>query len=508
MSVQVLSCGIDTLVLNVLPTDTSYQVKRRRLDEGLQAELDAYKLQAQEQEEPVPTRWVFEGVTLMMREKGGSHFKWILEHPAFSLAIARGVKVLMLGQVRFSSEYLWSTCQRLTLPNGETVALQDAGQAVAAVHVFLQQFYGSHFTLQVSALDLAADVAGWDIAERNVKDCFITRATFDDERPSAFPVSAPALGTAASSSPPWAADGFVDGPDSIKRRWRRVTGLPFGQRNGAISALLYDKTYEIAYHCKEKRWFHDIWRFCRAADGSPVWDETGPVWRIEMRFKRAALVEGGIEDVYDAFDRLAGIWAYAVGHVGGGDDGLPDGWLRYVVPATDTNRSRWPVHPDWHTIQGAFADALAAERAAVPVTVVPGAISAVSATSLFPAVPTVDEERMARAAAVGPAPAPLSIKPFIRLRKREVNMERAVAAVSGWCATVEAWRCVPALLDEQIAQMAGLPVADRGHDEPDVSVTLHFLHEEVTAYLQAKKRDYAEAVQQKRVRYHLAAAAA
>jgi hypothetical protein len=40
-----------------------------------------------------------------------------------------------------------------------------------------------------------------------------------------------------------------------------------------------------------------------------------------------------------------------------GDDGLPDGWLRYVVPTEDDrNQSRWPVHPDWVVVQSAFAD--------------------------------------------------------------------------------------------------------------------------------------------------------
>ena len=62
----------------------------------------------------------------------------------------------------------------------------------------------------------------------------------------------------------------------------------------------------------------------------------------------------GIEDAYDLETRLPALWAYAVGHVGGGADNLPDGWLRYVVPTEDTNRSRWPVHPDWYVIQGAF----------------------------------------------------------------------------------------------------------------------------------------------------------
>jgi hypothetical protein len=44
------------------------------------------------------------------------------------------------------------------------------------------------------------------------------------------------------------------------------------------------------------------------------------------------------------FDDIISLW---------GEDGLPDGWLRYVIPSDDTNRARWPVHPAWEVIQRA-----------------------------------------------------------------------------------------------------------------------------------------------------------
>jgi hypothetical protein len=81
-----------------------------------------------------------------------------------------------------------------------------------------------------------------------------------------------------------------------------------------------------------------------------------------VRYKRQALNEmlqegvfHGIDNAYNLEERLPGLWSYAVGHVDGGEDSLPDGWLRYVIPTDDTNRSRWPVHPDWQVIQSAFA---------------------------------------------------------------------------------------------------------------------------------------------------------
>ncbi|HEU5374691.1 MAG TPA: hypothetical protein VFV38_04560 [Ktedonobacteraceae bacterium] len=106
-----------------------------------------------------------------------------------------------------------------------------------------------------------------------------------------------------------------------------------------------------------KQWFEDKW----LANG---WDEKQAVWRVEFRFEREALHElsqgeafHGLEDAYDLPGKLALLWAYAAGHFNGDAEGNPDGWLRYVVPSKkDTKRSRWPVHPTWKLIQGAFQE--------------------------------------------------------------------------------------------------------------------------------------------------------
>ncbi len=218
-------------------------------------------------------------------------------------------------------------------------------KAISDVHLFLMEMFGDDIMLQPSSIDLAVDVVGLDVGNvQDVKEHFITRAQLDDQMPVDV-----------------LEDGMLDGPDRIKRRWRKITGLPFGARTGQVSALLYDKTHEIKYKSPKKAWFHDIWLSVKDDQDKPVWDGEAPVWRIEMRFKRRALHEfkvedefHGIENAYDLKERLPLLWSYAVGHVGGGEDGLPDGWLRYVVPTEDTNRSRWPVHPDWQVIQRAF----------------------------------------------------------------------------------------------------------------------------------------------------------
>ncbi len=78
------------------------------------------------------------------------------------------------------------------------------------------------------------------------------------------------------------------------------------------------------------------------------------MWRVEFRLTREFLHSVHIEDVHDLPERLPSLWEYCAGRPGGALDGLPDGWLRYVIPTDDTNRSRWPVHPAWAVMQQAF----------------------------------------------------------------------------------------------------------------------------------------------------------
>ena len=75
----------------------------------------------------------------------------------------------------------------------------------------------------------------------------------------------------------------------------------------------------------------------------------------------------------------------------GAADGLPDGWLRYVTPTKDSNRARWPVHPAWVVVQGAF---------------------------------TQEDD---------------GLGPIVRVRKREKNIERGLASVIGYLSTLAAW---------------------------------------------------------------------
>ncbi len=319
-----------------------------------------------------------------------------------------------------------------------------------------------------------------------MKEDFITRATFDDEMPLSSLTD----------------DGMMDGPESIKRRWRRITGLPFGKRDGAVSAIIYDKTHEIKYQSPTKKWFHDLWLSKTDANGWPLWDGKAPVMRVEVRFKRKAIAEGGIEQAYELLDRLPAMWSYAVGHAGGGDDGLPDGWLRYVVPSADLNRSRWPVHPDWHMVQNAFQpgeeeplpesryERTEREREELLQQVDEELAARPFRSSDRSLLPVVKTPAAASSAPAEPAPK-LDLGPFIRERKRQVNFERAFAAFAGWTSTVEAWR-------------EGKGETDI---DTDISDTIHFIYQNVQTYLETKKKktkkDFADIVHEKRVLYRL-----
>ncbi len=466
-SVRIVGCGVDTLVLNIYPTDSEGEVVKRRVDEALQEELRLLKERAQAAEEDVVTRFVFDGGNLLMRAKGSEGFNWILYNQSITLAVNRGSKMALLGQVRFSSQYLWS--------------VGHLDKAISDVHLFLSTVFGDDILLQPSSIDLAVDVVGLELGSvSDVKEHFITRAQRDEQKPLEA-----------------TADGMLDGPDGIKRRWRRMTGLSFGARNGQVSALLYEKTHEIKYHSPGKVWFHDLWLAVKDEEGKPLWDGQAPVWRIEIRFKRGALHEftqedaqgnvifHGLENAYELMERLPLLWAYAVGHVGGGADGLPDGWLRYVVPTEDSNRSRWPVHPDWQVIQTAFQPEEKQEE--------DGAGEGVSVVA--------EGGEVDRQVVAARRPVPARLLPLMRKRHYEVNMRQMVAQVAGCVLTTEAWR-----------PFADGKIPDEVEDA-DLSVTFHFLFEQVTDYLEEKRQrkpnwSCAKTIERKRVLYQLEQAVA
>jgi hypothetical protein len=486
--VKIVSQCPDTLVLNCYPTDSNYQIERHEMSMSLRGELEQLKKFAQDKEEPIASRFLYPletGSNLMMQAKGGDGFNWILKNDYITVAVNRSSKMLLWAQVRCSSQYLQSK--------------RDIGKVVNDVHFFLMSIFGQLITVQPSSLDLAVDVVGLDLGSiHDVKKHFVSRAQLTGELPGTIPAS----------------DGMIDGPEQIKERWGRLTGLPFGARAGALSALIYDKTHEIKYNSPEKGYMWDIWQYEAEKQGFCLLP-SAKVWRIELRFKRPALNEMKQEDVFHGIDNaytleqhLPGLWSYAVGHVGGVvhrfPDGrvqrLPDGWLRYIMPTSDTNRSRWPVHPDWQVLQSAFQPAIVEESdyereqrektelladldeyllehpSAPDISLTPFESPAVEKM-----IPPVSNIPIAAS-----LPAPLDFLPYVRKRKQDVNLRRLVAQIAGCTVTAEAWRH-----------------ATTNEVEPDISDTFQYLYKAVDSYLIEQKKDFNKLVHKKRVYYHL-----
>ena len=322
--IRIVNHGLDTLVVNVYHTDRSGNKTKQELNSTLRMQLEEWKRSAQEVGEPVTTSYRFQGLTLLMQPNGALHgqFPWMLKTRDITLYVSTG-SWNGIGAVRFSSEFLWSS--------------QGVLHAIIQVQQFVDAFFQDEMYLQTSAVDLCADIAGWQGIEKlDKKHDFVSR-------------SFKRRGHAE-------ADWGYDGASGEYCYGLQETGLDFSH-GGPLSLSIYDKSRELKK--SGKPWFEDLWR-------THGWSEDeGHVWRVELRYKREVLHElyqevagqemfHGIEDVYVLIDRLPLLWAYGVGSEDDGVDGLL-GWIRCVVPGQDKKRTRWPTHPTWKVVQAAFA---------------------------------------------------------------------------------------------------------------------------------------------------------
>lgn len=403
--------GVDTLVVNALYLDDFHRPVKRDLDERLQVQLDEWKRMAQGVHGDHSTSLHFHGANLQMQPNGAGQgqWPWMLKTPDITLYISGG-SWNGIASVRLSSQYLW--------------AAPSLADALVEIQVLLYDLLQEEVYLQVSAVDLCADIAGWsDIDQLDRARHFVTRA----RKRTGY------------ATPEWEYDTDIQ----EYSYGRKQTGFDFGRGKkgkSALSCTVYDKTREIKQSGKD--WFYDLWHL-------HGWSEDdGPVWRVEMKFKREALHEleqdgvfHGIEDAYRLPELLPVLWAYAVGQVQGGPDGLPDGWLRCVQPTCDKNRSRWPTHPVWKVVQGAFL--VAGET-------------------------------------------PEQFGKLVRKRWEEHHVEKGIEAVMGYATSLAAW--------------VG---SDLAEESTDLSVFLHWLAIKGQAYLERTGRDFSAEVQRKRVKLGL-----
>ena len=180
-------------------------------------------------------------------------------------------------------------------PRAEYLHAESPEAVVATLRALLEPDLGDvHFS--VSRVDLFADWQGWDL-------------TLDD------------------------AHRFVCRADT--RRTYEVggtlTGFEFGSRKTkTFSARLYDKTADVAV--KGSDWWPEVW-------GEPYEPDLS-VHRLEFEVGRQALVEFDLDTPGSVLATTGDLWAYATGD-----------WLTFRSPTADSTRSRWPLAPEWHSVQ-------------------------------------------------------------------------------------------------------------------------------------------------------------
>ena len=310
-------------MINAHYQDASGLPVKRDLPESFASQLDEWKKLAQAEHEPYPTPLPpFRNATLHMQANGAGRgqWQWMLKTDDITLYISRG-KWNGIASVRLNSRFLWS-CPTLT-------------DAIVQVDELLYNVFDhSMLYLQASNIDLCADVAGWaDFEQMNKKLNFVSRSRKRRDH------------SEGEQLLEMKADGFSSGLHD--------TGFDFSVKSSPVHVTIYDKTREM--RTSGKTWFVPIWEL-------HDWNEEGSpqVIRVEAKFKREAFHEikqgedlHGIESAYDIEQHLPLLWAYAVGHVGGGDDGFLMAGFAACYPL-QTRTRRWPTHPVWEALQVAY----------------------------------------------------------------------------------------------------------------------------------------------------------
>src|SRR5438876_7199914 len=144
-TINLVSYGVDTLIINVRYSDSKGQPVKQELDEKLLQVLDYLQGEARRVETGIATDWAFQGVLLFVEPHGaGKQWRWLLTSRLLNVVISRGTFNDVIAQVRFSSEFLWSQ--------------EWMGDALYKVHVFLMSLFGEDIHLQVSEVHLCADI--------------------------------------------------------------------------------------------------------------------------------------------------------------------------------------------------------------------------------------------------------------------------------------------------------------------------------------------------------------
>lgn len=219
-------------------------------------------------------------------------------------------------QIEIRSVWLWQ--------RGADQAVADAQKIVTDLVPDGVYLHPATMEPHVTRLDLCADFQGWDPRGNELLPSK-TATAFAGERDDP---SGAGLRCEASR-------GQLHVQHS--RAPLRHTGFSYGSKSSPMSAGIYDKRAEIE-DASQKDWFEQVWQ------GSPEYDKTALVWRLEYRLKREklttfSLVEPSgkvlrVETWAQTKRALPDIWKYCTGR-----------WL--VLRAPRTTKTRRVISPRW-----------------------------------------------------------------------------------------------------------------------------------------------------------------
>lgn len=153
--------------------------------------------------------------------------------------------------------------------------------------------------------------------------------------------------------------GIIGEPYRQDGKSNRVTGVTIGKNPGR-QIVIYDKRLQIMT-VRDKMFWLEIWNRNLLAMGKKPFDLADPyksrVWRIELRLYRNILKSKRYK--ITSFGTLEHKLAFMLSEL------LQD--VRYVVPSGDSNRSRWPNHPIWNTVQSELKTELTSQHSDLPV---------------------------------------------------------------------------------------------------------------------------------------------
>lgn len=137
----------------------------------------------------------------------------------------------------------------------------------------------------------------------------------------------------------------------------RALSVRIGKMPGQQVAA-YDKRADVLAKSKTVWW--EIWNANRAAQGlPPITPDTTQrsLWRVEFRAGKQYLKKRKGIATLEHFLRVGGSLFSE----------MAEG-IRYVSPAEDRNRARWPSHPLWYAVQSNLAAGLREMTDALPVS--------------------------------------------------------------------------------------------------------------------------------------------